>query len=341
MIISHKHKIVFVHVPRTGGTSVEYALDPFLGDEDLRAFGMKEFEHLKHLSATEIRDQFGSSLWNDYFTFAFVRNPWDWLVSNYFWHLETDSDDEGTKRTKRFMRKCGGFSDYVQVARIQERSDYVLGSNDEPLVDFVGRFENLERDLAQVCRRVGIPEVPLIHHGATSRRHYSHYFDHAARERVRASRYARVFGYEFEDLATPEDEKNANDAVAMTRTLGDLEAIVRQAREGGDWERALATLRQMIEINPIRLGYYYQSVDILRGQGDHERALDLVDGAIAVVEKFLLAEISNYWAYVLKAQVLASAGRHHEASRLVDWLSAKPSAQKWKQQLEQLIREGR
>ena len=71
-MISDKHKIIFIHIPRTSGTSIESAFDLNMDKEGD-----------KHLRASEIKKKTGSDKWNSYFKFSIVRNPWERFASMY------------------------------------------------------------------------------------------------------------------------------------------------------------------------------------------------------------------------------------------------------------------
>lgn len=133
--------------------------------------------------------------------FAFVRNPWDRLVS--CWHqkvLETDHFDLGSERER--LRSFPAFVEYVG------RRD--LGKGDPHLriqatlfdldrVDFVGRFERFADDLATVCGRLGLP-TSFPHRNPTDHAHYSSYYDDLTAAAVGRlyERDVRLFGYRFE-----------------------------------------------------------------------------------------------------------------------------------------------
>ena len=78
MPISHKHKVIFIHIPKNAGTSV------------LEALGIQEFGHRKWF---EYQYDYPNE-WETYLKFAIVRNPFDRFVSNYeyakmeksYWH---------------------------------------------------------------------------------------------------------------------------------------------------------------------------------------------------------------------------------------------------------------
>ena len=71
-MISDKHKIIFIHIPRTSGTSIESAFK----------FNMDKVGG-KHLKASEIKKNIGNDKWNNYFKFSIVRNPWERFASMY------------------------------------------------------------------------------------------------------------------------------------------------------------------------------------------------------------------------------------------------------------------
>jgi hypothetical protein len=95
MIVSHEHKFIFVHLKRTSGRAIQGALMPFLGPDDIatpvddpnspESFPGRNCEGLgRHATAREIRDYVGGDVWNEYFTFAMERNPWDKTLSRYW-----------------------------------------------------------------------------------------------------------------------------------------------------------------------------------------------------------------------------------------------------------------
>ena len=122
MIISHRHKFIFLKTVKTGGTSVEIALSRYCGDEDVvtpispadeptrlelgitprnylaprAAYSLPDYYRLlmqreekklywNHITAAEVRDRIGADIWNSYFKFTIERNPWDKTISDFYW----------------------------------------------------------------------------------------------------------------------------------------------------------------------------------------------------------------------------------------------------------------
>ena len=88
MIISRKHKFIFVHIPKVGGTSIKKCLLPFYDrKKELEKIpkGLRSSNVIarKHAYASVLLQALGKNIWRSYFKFAFVRNPWDWVVSIY------------------------------------------------------------------------------------------------------------------------------------------------------------------------------------------------------------------------------------------------------------------
>lgn len=193
MIVSFSRRFVFVHVPKTAGESITKALLPFLSRDDV-VLCRPVYEQLagfeprgswdKHSGLARIRDACGPSV-GDFFSFGFVRNPWDRVVS-YFHYLHPGRPFAGGVSREEFER---------HVDRGPPRFPCWRSAAG---LDFVGRFESLERDFARVCERLGV-EARLEKTNASARGPYRQYFDDATRARV-AERNAddlREYGYEF------------------------------------------------------------------------------------------------------------------------------------------------
>ena len=94
MIISHRHKFIFFAVPKTATHTIREALRHHKDEDDWeqqvlygeQALPIPEIARLKHghISAEQIRPHLDDAIWNEYFKFAFVRNPFDRFVSTCF-----------------------------------------------------------------------------------------------------------------------------------------------------------------------------------------------------------------------------------------------------------------
>lgn len=196
---------IFVHIQKTGGNSVRAEL------------GLPENPPDKHRTARELRAQLGVPEWERSFSFAFVRNLWDRLVS--WWSMidaqRPSSGDPSPEQTNAFqyyvlanartfeefiLRCTDTIADYDgDKSIVRPQLEYVVDDKGTILVDFVGRFETLEDDFRVVAERLGHHGQRLPHVNSSQRRHYRHYYDPALATIVseRFSADLEAFGYEF------------------------------------------------------------------------------------------------------------------------------------------------
>jgi len=188
-MINHKHRFIFVHIIKTGGESIE-----------------KFFRGRKiHKFAKNYKKQIGNRKWNNYFKFAFVRNPWDKMVSQYFFiQKKRKGNYKLTFREFILAFKSCSESEYINGKGIPVEFNpiqlpWILDDAGNCLVDFIGRFENLQEDFNIICDKIGIPRQKLPHENKSKHKHYTEYYDDEMKQIV-AEKYAKdieYFGYEF------------------------------------------------------------------------------------------------------------------------------------------------
>lgn len=187
MIISHKHKFIFIHIHKCAGSSMTYALVPELGEDDLVLGVTEEGRRLdkigqetkglhKHSKAKEIKEFLEPEIWNNYFKFSFVRNPWDRLVSYYHWWLKTNWDNE--RGTAQKIKALDNFEEYLFSPYRSKNpcNDYLVDDEGNNLVDFVGKQERIYRDFAYVCGRIGLPNLNLPRRNQSQHKEYFKYY---------------------------------------------------------------------------------------------------------------------------------------------------------------------
>jgi len=176
-MILEKHKCLFVHIPKTAGQSIE---NYFLNLDGLnwgkRASLLlrrnndrkKGPERLAHLTAEEYLDYdyLSENDFSNFFKFTFVRNPWARLVSEYRYR-NLDRKVEFKKFVMSGLPEEDYYSDSYRHVMPQYR--FIFSANMELLVDFVGKFENLQEDFNLACSRIGVSQGHIPHIVSTGR----------------------------------------------------------------------------------------------------------------------------------------------------------------------------
>ena len=207
-MISHARHCIFVHIPKTGGTSIEDAIwpKPRRGEDLWMGFiapGRNKYQTggLQHLLARQIRIEVGGDVFTRYFKFSIIRNPWDRVISQYSYLKQRPDlqDYFGVKADAPLAQYLAAISrsDHVQV---MPQLNFLRDGNGTMLVDLVGRFETLAQDAREIFRRIGIDDAVMPHEAKSDRRSgYRDYYDDETRERV-TELYAEDiahFGYAF------------------------------------------------------------------------------------------------------------------------------------------------
>jgi hypothetical protein len=203
-MISHARRCIFAHIPRCGGTSIEDVIWPERRSvEDLWMGFVSTYRNahhtggLQHLPAKLIRPLVGAEVFDGYFKFSIVRNPWDKAVSQYC-YMRRRPD----LRAYVGMDERADFKTYLRLVREtahaqwEPQHTFIFDDAGKLLVDDLGRYETYERDVTRIFARLGIT-ARIPHANCSEREPLERYYDREAIEMV-AQTYAediRLFGY--------------------------------------------------------------------------------------------------------------------------------------------------
>lgn len=206
MPVSLKYRTILVHVPKTAGTSIEKVLGVYGRPECLH--GLINNTYMQHLTAEEIVVLMGKSLYQKFYSIAFVRNPWDRCVSEYAYLKKAGHPFVAGLTFSQFIDKLpakqGALPKHI-YQHLRPQSDYIIDKDGNSLVDYVASFEDLDNywyDIAQNIQNytgaylpTELPKTQISKHD-----HYSKYYNSRTRDRV-AKVYdqdIKIHHYQFE-----------------------------------------------------------------------------------------------------------------------------------------------
>ncbi len=198
-MICHKRKIIFIHVPKCAGSSInEFYFDTSGLDwktpdyERLYGWCPKRKLHLQHATSKELLETnlISQTQWETYFKFTFVRNPWDRSYSDYLWIMK----DRGIKGSfYDFINQSGPFHKVLNDNSTKEyRGDHLRPQTDYFLIkgryslDYIGRFENIENDIKVINKKIGVNNLFTIHKKKNTNKlsHYSLFYSKTKKKLV-------------------------------------------------------------------------------------------------------------------------------------------------------------
>ena len=199
-MIDHTRKCIYIHIPRTAGTSIER----WITGKDWWLVDSKT----KHLLASQARRIYADH-WDAYFKFAFVRNPWDRMVSmakygefygvhmcnnivNIDQYLNKYNDQLTLEHDQRFYRRACLLSD-------KHKAGCVYGNILDEELDFVGTYENLQHDITLVRDALGIKSAFDFHVEKSHNRRddYTQHYNSHAKQQVESLYQQDIIKYNY------------------------------------------------------------------------------------------------------------------------------------------------
>lgn len=186
---------LYVHIPKCGGNSVMSILNDnvFTIGHDIRD------SHYKYLRDYPLND--------NRYVFTFTRNPWDRLVSSYF-YLKTGGIIAADKADySHYLSHYSDFKDmiinwddmlYNQI-HFKPQYEWICDKHGKLLPDHIGKVEDMQQHIDIISKRLGVQQCKLPQKNKSKHKHYTEYYDDETREIV-AKKYAKdieYFGYEF------------------------------------------------------------------------------------------------------------------------------------------------
>jgi hypothetical protein len=207
-VISHGHRFIYVHVPKTGGNTMRQVLGRY--GIWVKGRGQIDCVYHQHAKAKDIARALGPEF-GTYYRFATVRNPWDWVVSNYTYnrglHLPyvVGTVYEHTQPGDEWLRRLD-FADWLAWWTEELRptqTSMLVDEEGQVLLDEVFRLEAIDRAVATLRGRLGLADLPdPERRNASNRdRDYRPFYTDATAELVARAmaRDIEEFGYSFDE----------------------------------------------------------------------------------------------------------------------------------------------
>ena len=163
-------KCVFFHIPKTAGISISNSL-----------FGDVKWGHR---SVNFYKSYYGEKVFNSLYKFCFVRNPYDRLFSAYTFLKEGGVNNQDLEFSNSYLEEFASFDEFVLKGLEKEeimnwvhfkpQYTFVCDENDNIVMDFIGKMENLKADFNTVCKHLNIEsELQKLNMSSTKNNEFS------------------------------------------------------------------------------------------------------------------------------------------------------------------------
>jgi len=183
--------IYFIWIPKTAGSSLfkefkKQNCKKLKNLSQIKNFNNKGFVtfghiHFKYLLKEKL---ISKEFFNNSFKFSFVRNPWDRLVSLYFYFKKYSYN--GINRFETFdifinyiynnkISSIGGYN-VKGFSQCNPQTDWIL-LNNKKITNFIGKFENLDNDYDKLCKILNLSKLKLLHSNRSNHLNYKNYYN--------------------------------------------------------------------------------------------------------------------------------------------------------------------
>lgn len=215
MVLSTNPPFLFIHIPKTAGTSIEEALFDY---QDLN------FLNEPHPIVAQYKTYLPSELYNSLFKFSFVRNPWALQVSTYKYYVVNNNIDMtfdeyikwkftgNPMDMKSRVRDRGNEEEIKSMLMVPFHVNrmpqiyFLIDEVGEIQMDFIGSLENINKDIDVIVDKLKLEDIFLPHSNKTGDgKSYTEYYTTETKELVgkRFEMDIKIFGYKYGDNSAP------------------------------------------------------------------------------------------------------------------------------------------
>lgn len=210
MILSHRKKFIFIHVYKVAGMSIRSALQPYddLSSSDFPVYQRFKFELAKrfkflsgmaidHIKAKEAKKYLKPEVFDNYYKFTFVRNPWDWQVSLYHFMLQYKDHPQ-----HKLVTQMKSFDEYIEWRinnDMELQSEFIYDYDGTRIIDYVGKFESLQSDFSEILTNLSLAPVQLPYINKSKHKYYKEYYNDYTKKLIGTAfkKDIELFNYDF------------------------------------------------------------------------------------------------------------------------------------------------
>ena len=166
MVLCHEKKCIFIHIPKTAGTSIEQFLKE-KGKNNIEYIGVRNNRSLQHLTAFELKHELGPTFIN-YYKFSIVRNPYNRLLSEYYWtplnigYKAGKTKADFITHVANIVRNKLYFNNIYNDHFIPQYL-FLYGNSKNILIDQVFKYENLNESVKYLKYKLKIDDdLPFL-----------------------------------------------------------------------------------------------------------------------------------------------------------------------------------
>lgn len=178
MLISTSKKFIFIHNYKVAGTSVRNALKKYeskyfyVASRVAQQSGLIDYKLFKifdpHVTASSAKSILPKFIYDKYYKFGFVRNPWGWQFSLYSFMLKNKKHYQ-----HEHIKSLGSFGSYLKWRveyELKHQKDFFYSSNGEKMVDHIGKLETITKDFKLISNYIDITgvELPVLNVSTTN-----------------------------------------------------------------------------------------------------------------------------------------------------------------------------
>jgi chondroitin 4-sulfotransferase 11 len=332
MLLSTEKNFLFIHIPKTGGSSINHLLNPY-----------RNFDYMtnSHLTIENYRNWVDTELFNKLFKFTFIRNPWDLQVSTWRYSVKNHGltisfkdyikwkfiDDTNLLDYKKFANSSEDDKneDLIRSAFYINRVPqiyFIISERGQIMVDYIGNLENIEKDIENICSTLDIDYqfIPKINVSNHENKPYQEYYDDETRQIIQEwfKLDIEIFKYDFHEnkptsLISPKNKQITDLVSKFNKTIvfniatiiygfGDFKRkfendadYIKQKKEF-DMDRHLRSIEMYkINLEVIKEKINKLKIDISLNNDDKD--------SIDLLQKLVLREI-NYMSQIINFEKL-------------------------------------